>query len=243
MKSKFATLIIAIILGLIATGSTALYIKKINQSALAGEQLKKIYIAKKAIPKGEKLIDLISRKEIKLEAIPSRYAAENTLSSKDEFDGLVLTSDLSKGEQITSSIVDKPSQAELAFQIPKDKIAISIPVDEVVGVSGNLKKGDRVNVIATFSPGEGGKDITRTLLRNILVLSSSEEVAIKNQIKSSPQKGSKSNNTVNLAVSQVESEKLIFAEEKGHVWLALLPVGYKDNGINTVGRTVDSVFK
>ncbi len=242
MKSKLVTLILAIILGLVATASTALYIRNVNQKALAGEKLKQVYVAKKAVAKGGKLLDLVAKKEIVVEKIPARFVAEDSLGPKSDLKNLVLISSLSKGEQVTSSKVEIPAQAELAFKIPDDKVAISIPYDEVIGVSGYIKKGDRVNVIATFTPGEGGKDITRTLLQNVKVLAISSEKSTDQGVKATQQKANLQKMTATLAVTQVESEKLIFAEEKGHVWLALLPVDYQDNGISTVGRGIDSVF-
>ena len=49
-------------------------------------------------------------------------------------------------------------------------------------------------------------------------------------------------NTVTLALLPGDLEKLVFAEEKGSVWLALLPATATDIP-ETTGRRLDSVFE
>lgn len=105
-------------------------------------------------------------------------------------------------------------------------VAISIPVGEVVGVSDKINPGDRVTVIATFTPGPGGSDVTRILLQNVEVLATSAEIqrtSKKPEIGNASSLGKK---TITLAVPPANAEKLVFAEEKGHVWIALMPTSW-----------------
>ena len=62
------------------------------------------------------------------QAIPRKYIAEGVLTTLDDFKGFVTISPISKGEQITSTKFVKPEQVGLAFNLPADMVAISIPV-------------------------------------------------------------------------------------------------------------------
>jgi Flp pilus assembly protein CpaB len=162
-------------------------------------------------------------------------------------------------------------------------VAISIPVDEVIGVSNLISIGDMVNVIATFMPEANQAEttattaaagtttvstqapetteetlagikepITKTLLWNVKVLYlGTRTVTAKEQKETdskilSNQAAKDENaiivNTVTLAVSPEDAEKLVFSEEMGLVWLALVP----SEGIEvkeTPGRTFKNIFE
>jgi len=224
----------------------------------------------------------MSSKSVELLAIPRKYIADGVLTTLDNFKGFVTISPISKGEQITSTKFVKPEQVGLAFNISGDMVAISIPVDEVIGVSNLISIGDMVNVIATFMPesknanetattaqtttvetqtAEAGEEetlagikepITKTLLWNVKVLYlgtreiTAEEQKEKDSKILSNQAAKDQNaiiiNTVTLAVSPEDAEKLVFSEEMGLVWLALVP----SEGIEvkeTPGRTFKNIFE
>jgi Flp pilus assembly protein CpaB len=165
--------------------------------------------------------------------------------------------------------------------IPEDMLAISIPVDEVIGVSNLINVGDMVNVIATFKPSEEQvevidqvpetldeaiaaqerveeieipeiiSEITKTLLWNVEILYIGTRIIILEEAEESGgilgttqrrQEQTIEISTVTLAVTPEQSEKLVFTEEMGSVWLALVST----DGIekeDTVGQTYDNIFE
>lgn len=64
-----------------------------------------------------------------------------------------------------------------AYIIPEGQVAVSIPIDDVRGVGGTIRDGDRVDIIATFDlekysqiiGASGGETISQLILQNILV--------------------------------------------------------------------------
>jgi pilus assembly protein CpaB len=59
----------------------------------------------------------------------------------------------------------------LSPQITPGKRAISVPVNEVSGVSKLVKPGDRVDLIAVIGMGQGNQNkVARTLLQDVVVL-------------------------------------------------------------------------
>ncbi len=242
MKSKLAMVIMAVTFAALATLGLMIYIQGVRAQINKDSTPVEVMVSRQAIAKGTSVNTIKNQVEIK--KIPKRYVAEGTYSDLSQLDDQITVVSLNKGEQITNSMLKKTSQAGLSYQIPEGLVAISMPVDEVIGVSGQLKQGDHLNIIATFSPGPGGMDISKTLLQNIEVLHvSSDKSGSKNstQTGKSGTRGSQKSTLV-LAVSPDDAEKLVFAEEKGTVWLTLVPPDYATLA-DTTGQTVDSVFK
>ena len=205
------------------------------------------------------------------------------MSSETIYPDYFVSNQISKGEQITPVKFIKPSDITFSFEIPKGMVAVSIPFNEVVGVSNLLTVGDMVNVIATFqaeqqqqaqqkdtlidtsnqtavTPGSQSNaasngeaavvvDTTKTVLWNIEILYigvkvTIDDISAKNKgLLSSSGSGKEpvEIKTVTLALTPEQAEKLVFSEELGTVWLALLPVGGVEE-TDTPGRTLDNIF-
>ena len=283
MRLRVILIIVAIIIAGVAVFGVIAYISNIKQTAEKEVEKIEVLVAVQNIPKDTFVEDLMSSKSVELQAIPRKYIAEGVLTTLDNFKGFVTISPISKGEQITSTKFVKPEQVGLAFNISGDMVAISIPVDEVIGVSNLISIGDMVNVIATFMPEANPAEtaattaaagtttvstqapetteetlagikepITKTLLWNVKVLYlgtrtiTAEEQKEKDSKILSNQAAKDQNaiivNTVTLAVSPEDAEKLVFSEEMGLVWLALVP----SEGIEvkeTPGRTFKNIFE
>lgn len=241
MRSRLAILVIAIILALSGTVSAAIYLQNVKAQVEEGGKLIEVLVARKAIPAGTSTEDLTDKNLIVTRKIPKKYAAEQALSSTQQLKDKALIVSLSEGEQLIQNKFQSRADAELSFRIPPGLVAISIPVDEIVGVSNSISPGDRISVIATFSPGSGGTDVTRIFLQNIEVLSTS---ASSEDFRKSglTQRSALGKKTVILALTPADAEKLVFAEEKGNVWLVLLPRGGGQVS-PTPGQTLQTIFE
>jgi len=266
MRLRIILLIIAIILGVVAVVAVVSYISSIRTSVEEEVEKVEVLVAAQNIPKETPVETIIAADAVTTEAIPRKYLADGVLTTLDNYEGYVTAAPINKGEQITSTKFVKPEQIGLAFMIPGDMVAISIPVNEVIGVSNLINVGDKVNVIATFSPpGEEAaeeteetlaeevvieKEITKTLLWNVEVLYVGTRIVIVEEEEAGKVLGGETKKeikasdirTVTLAVTPEDSEKLVFTEEMGSVWLALLPVDGIER-IETPGRTLDNIFE
>ena len=280
MKLRVILIIVAIIIAAVAVFAVIAYISNVKATAEKEVEKIEVLVAIQNIPKDTFTDNLLSSKSIALQAIPRKYIADGVLTTLDNFKGFVTMAPISKGEQITSTKFVKPEQVGLAFNISGDMVAISIPVDEVIGVSNLISIGDMVNVIATFMPESNQAEttaaaetttvstqapetteetlagikepITKTLLWNVKVLYlGTREITAEEQKEAestilSNQAARDQNaiivNTVTLAVSPEDAEKLVFSEEMGLVWLALVP----SEGVEvkeTPGRTYENIFE
>jgi len=291
MKLRITLFILALIIGAAAVFGVIAYINSMKASMEEEIEKVEVLVAAQNIPKETPVETIIEQGMVVKNGVPRKYLAEGVLTSLDDYSGYVASNHINKGEQITTTKFAKPEEMGLAFVIPDGMIAVSIPVNEVIGVSNLINVGDRINLIATFFPeqeasaysgdvtsgevgqvegGEGtpvmteegtgsstgssitiDREITRTLLWNVEVLYVGTRSIVRSNtdeggggllgVQSQSETRSSEINTVTLAVTPADSEKLVFSEEMGSVWLAIVPV----EGIekeDTTGITMDNIF-
>jgi len=281
MRLRIVLLFVAIILGAVAVVAVIAYINNIKATVEEEVEKVEVLVATQNIPKETPVEILITSEAVVLEAIPRTYLADGVLISMEDYKGYVVASPINKGEQLTSTRFIKPEDIGLAFIVPDDMLAISIPITEVIGVSNLINIGDMVNVIATFQPTEPQveaieerpeaeeipevvgttpeaeeeipkiiTEITKTLLWNVevlyigtrqIIIEETEEEGGLLGTQQRREEQAEAIRTITLAVTPEQSEKLVFTEEMGSVWLALLPVDGVEKE-ETTGQTYDNIF-
>jgi pilus assembly protein CpaB len=95
--------------------------------------------------------------------------------------------------------------------------AVSVRVNEVIGVAGYVLPGTRVDVVATASPTEARADTTsKLILSNVQVLTAGTRME-QDQEKGKPMQVT----VVTLLVNPEQSERLALASTEGKIQLAL----------------------
>ena len=123
----------------------------------------------------------------------------------------------------------------VAAIITLKKRAMAVKVDKVVGVSGFVYPGNRVDVLVTLTQKGAGKEetaITKTVLENMLVLAAGSEIE-----QSSKQEKAKAVDVITLEVTPEEGEKLAHATTQGRIQLALRNFADTED-VNTRGETI-----
>jgi len=126
----------------------------------------------------------------------------------------------------------------LAAVVQPKKRAMAVRVDKVVGVSGFIHPGHRVDVLVSVSASEDiPRTITKIVLENILVLAAGTQVD-----QSDKKKGEAAAvDVITLEVTPEEGEKLAMAASEGKLQLALR--GYTDTeDVLTRGATRKSLL-
>jgi len=107
--------------------------------------------------------------------------------------------------------------AGLPPAIPPGLRAVSVRVNEVIGVAGYVLPGTRVDVVATVNPSGQGNDITsKVVLTNVQVLAAGTKIDRETD-KNKPMPVS----VVTLLVDPEEAERLTLASTEGKIQLAL----------------------
>ena len=120
---------------------------------------------------------------------------------------------------LESKLAPKESGAGLAATIPEGLRAVSVAVNEVVGVAGFVTPGTMVDVLVTGRALGGGSaaqgDITRTILENIRVLAAGQKIEQDREGK--PQTVA----VITLLVTPDQATQLTMGATDGKIQLAL----------------------
>ena len=254
MKSRLLILAVAIALGITAALITARYLDDATARLNAEAEPVQVMVATQDVPRGMTAEEMLAEGYVQLEEVPRRYVADGAVSAQGTIEGKVLAASLSAGEQLTLARFRYPNAVGLSYSIPEGFVAMSIAADDVKCVGGMLKPGDYVLVAVTLDPGpedEGAQ--TQILLQKVKILAVGEQTdpdpePVSTEAEPTGLAASSRNEqktsalTVTLALAPADVEKLVFAEEQGSVWLALLPATATDVPA-TDGRTLQSVFE
>lgn len=251
MKSRLLMVGIALLLALMSAYGISLYVRSLKAKVEQEEKQLKVLTASENLSIGTSYKEMTSRRMVSFKEVPQKYIVSGAITSPDRIDGQVLATRVNKGEQLTADKFKYSTQAGLSFAIPKDNVAVSIPLDEVRGVAGMIKAGDYVSILATFEDvGDAKKTtLTRLLLQKVRVLAVGSIIAPpegraeekKTLVSAGGSRPTSERQTLTLSLSAVDAEKLVFAEENGKVWLTLLPTK-EAAPVPTSGRSIDTVF-
>jgi pilus assembly protein CpaB len=125
----------------------------------------------------------------------------------------------------------------IAAVIGQEKRAMAVKVDKVIGVSGFVHPGNRVDVLVTLNRNEKiTTPITKTVLENVLVLATGSQME-------RAEKGEKAApvDVITLEVSVNEGEKLALAATEGKLQLALRNLA-DAKAITTRGTTIPALL-
>jgi pilus assembly protein CpaB len=108
----------------------------------------------------------------------------------------------------------------MAYAVRPPRRAVTVALDPIIGVAGFPKPGNRVDVLATFTTERGM--VTRTVLQDVEILALGAEIQPVSKDPNADKQAEPSQQpTATLAVMPAEAEKLILAESRGKLRLAL----------------------
>jgi Flp pilus assembly protein CpaB len=189
-----------------------------------------IYVFKDDYPAGTKITeDKLVPQQID-SSIVQQVARSNsddgtvyiTDANKNEVIGSYLITDVKKGMPLMSSYTDKLGGSPSEMRLSANNVAVTVPGDNVTGVSPYITHGSRVNVYAGFETGNN-EPIEYLLLQNIKVLDV-QYSEVNNSNSNSPTLSG-----ITLEVTPEQSLSLQYAAEWGKIRLGLVKSGqYKD---------------
>ena len=149
---------------------------------------------------------------------PEGTAPEGSFSKPEELLERGLIVPIVKNEPILAAkLAPKEAGAGLPPVIPEGMRAVSVRVNEVVGVAGYVLPGTRVDVVATASPSSDTAQMTsKVVLSNMQVLTAGTRLE-QDQKDGQPMQVT----VVTLLVTPEQSERLALASTEGKIQLAL----------------------
>lgn len=146
--------------------------------------------------------------------------------------GKVAHTPITKGEAVLpTKLASTQGKSGLAALLPPGTRAVSVRVDDVVGVAGFVHPGDRVDVVVTIQPRNDGLFASKVILQNIPVLAVGQDLEHRGRESERAAPAT----VATLQVTPEESEVLALAASRGKLLLALRSAS--DTGV-TVTRGI-----
>ena len=188
--------------------------------------LGQVVVARVEIPLGER----ISPEQLMLAPIPNGSAPEGAFRKIDEVAGRVAITPIGVREPVTGlKLAPEGVEGGLSAVIPEGYRAMTVKVDDVVGVSGFVMPGSYVDVVAVIVPpaAQGAQSqgpISKIVLQHIKVLASGPKL-------DSPQdqREPTSVKAVTLQVTPEQAEKLVLAANEGKLQLVMRNYGDQED--------------
>jgi pilus assembly protein CpaB len=163
---------------------------------------------------------LLTRDSVKLVAWPAQTPLQGGFSNVDEVVDRGLIAGVVENEPISESkLASKAAGAGLPPTITPGMRAISVKVNEVIGVAGFVVPGTRVDVVTIIQRDDSRQDtISRVVVSNVQVLSAGTRYD-QEELK----EGGKAirSTVVTLMVSPVDAERVALAQAEGQLMLTL----------------------
>jgi pilus assembly protein CpaB len=160
----------------------------------------------------------LGRDDIRVIQWPANAMPATAIGDPNDVIGRGLILPVIENEPILpNKLASKEAGAGLPPAIPPGLRAVSVKVNEVIGVAGYVLPGTRVDVVATVSPNQQPGDITsKVILTNVQVLAAGTKID-RDTDKNKPMPVS----VVTLLVNPDEAERLTLASTEGKIQLAL----------------------
>jgi len=160
----------------------------------------------------------LTRDDLRIIDWPANAVPQGVFADPKDVIGRGLILPLIQNEPILPmKLASKEAGAGLSPAIPPGLRAVSVRVNEVIGVAGYVTPGTRVDVVATVNPTTQHQDITsKVILTDVQVLAAGTKIE-----KTGPNDKPMPVTVVTLLVDPDEAERLTLASSEGKIQLAL----------------------
>lgn len=211
-KRSFLFLGLSVLLGL-----GAVYAQRSQSAKPAGGSelaLVQVVIARTGLAVG----DAIEPRQLDSIGWPKANLPAGTVSDPQSLAGRIARRPLAPGEPVLeSALLPAGSPGGLSAVIEPNHRAVSVKVDEVIGVAGFVKPGARVDVLTTLRRVDGRSENARSrvILQNVAVL------AVDQQMQTASDGKPEVVNVVTVSVDPDQSQRLVLGAHEGKLQLAL----------------------
>ena len=213
-KRLIIALLAAITFGLIA----AVSVKQYLLSAQTFNRTNDVVVAKVDIPVGSRIIP----EQLAIAQFPADVTPVGAIGKIDEnLIGRVVVTSISPKDPVTEAkLAPVGSLGGLSSVIPEGYRAMTVKVDDVVGVSGFIMPGTLVDIVVVIQPPKGTANeemISKIVLQNIKVLASGQNI----DKPKNDREVERSVRAVTLQVTPEQAEKLALASSEGKLQLVM----------------------
>ena len=182
-----------------------------REPAVANTENSPVAMAAMSIPYGTK----IEKRHVKMVALPDSVIPSGVITSFEDVEGKIVRADILAGELLMQGrLADHNEGSTLAALVEKKKRAITVRVDDVVGVAGFLLPGNKVDVLSSRLDRSTRRAVTETVLTDIKVLAVDQTARTDDNDPVVVR-------AVTLEVTPKQAEILVARKEEGTIQLTL----------------------
>ncbi|MEA1946070.1 MAG: Flp pilus assembly protein CpaB [Thermodesulfobacteriota bacterium] len=231
----FVPIALAVIVAVV--GSVLLYKWMKKQTApkrVAKVESLQVAVAEVEIPAGTKLKpEMMKTAYFIKESLPQGY-----FSTPEKAAGRIVVTPINRTELILESRLAPKDvkRGGMAAILKPGKRAVSVAGNKVLGLSGLINPGDRVDILLTTAdPKKPDVKVNKTVFENVLVLATGTQLRRNAEGKPSPV------DNYTLEVTPEQGEKLVLAASQGKIHFALRSVLDKET-VLTTGATHSEIL-
>jgi pilus assembly protein CpaB len=173
-----------------------------------------VAVAAKSLPVGT----MLTASDVRLVPWPASSPVAGGYSAVEEVVNRGLIAPVVENEPLTAAKVAVPEAgAGLPPTITAGMRAISVKVNEVIGVAGFVVPGTRVDVVVTLSSGQGNDSQSRVVVSNVQVLTAGTKFDQEQARDGKPVPST----VVTLLVTPDDAERIALASAEGSIMLTL----------------------
>jgi len=215
-------LIVSIALGLVAVFAMKMYLDREKQSTRSQYETVNVLVAVRRLP----IQHRITKEDIRPFAIPQDCATPDmcTPDKEEQIVGRILRREIFRAGFITESDFNKPEVRGVS-NVPKGRRLISLPVNQISGVSGLIQPGNHVDILYTFNygkPGASEQQYKTILLLGDVTVHATDHYTVM-QPQGSSNKFKQAYSAVTLSVTPEESSLLASTGLIGKFTMTLRP--------------------
>ncbi len=219
MKRVGMATALTVVFALAAAAAVFLYVQSARQQAESGGDTVPVLVSTVDIPAGQALDPLIEQGVFKLRDVPSDVVVQGVIQDVSQLRGQRTAYPILANEEITAARLRGEFQAAggpLGIRPHMQAWSVTLEPDRVV--AGALQQGDHVEIFGTFDQAKGDGSLTRVLVPDARVLWTS---APPGSTETTTAAGGQI--TLTLEVSPEQAALLTYSQERGAIWMTLLP--------------------
>lgn len=214
MNRTNRTLIVFLLSVLVAGVASFFVYRAVQQIPVREVEVKsyQVAVASKALPVGT----MLTPSDVRLVAWPASSPVSGGYTTVEEVVNRGLTASVVENEPLTSSkVAEAAAGAGLPPTITAGMRAISVKVNEVIGVAGFVVPGTRVDVVVTLAQRE--ESLSRVVVTNVQVLAAGTRYDQEQARDGKPLPST----VVTLLVTPQDAERIALASAEGQIMLTL----------------------
>jgi pilus assembly protein CpaB len=162
----------------------------------------------------------LTAQDLKVVAWPAASPLAGAFASvNDVVDRSLLTAVLENEPLVPAKVTTREGGAGLPSAIPRGMRAISVKVNDVIGVAGFVEPGSRVDLMVTIRRREDS--VTRTVASNVQVMTAGTRQEQQQKTPIDPKKEAQAAAVVTLMVTPADAERIALAQSEGQIMLVL----------------------